>query len=44
MNSNKESRSGNSPTIVAKKPNREFENIDLLQHLMGDSKRETSGS
>lgn len=43
MNSNKESRSGNSPTIVAKKPNREFENIDLLQHLMGDSKRETSG-
>ncbi|KAI1773621.1 hypothetical protein F4818DRAFT_421138 [Hypoxylon cercidicola] len=43
MNPHKERRSSDSPAIMAKKPEREFENVNLLRSLMGDSKKETSG-
>ncbi|KAI1758858.1 hypothetical protein GGR53DRAFT_528325 [Hypoxylon sp. FL1150] len=43
MNSHKERRSGTNLAVVAKEPEREFENIHLLQDLMGGSKKQTLG-
>lgn len=39
MNFHRERHSSANLTVVAKEPEREFENLNLLQDLMGDSKK-----
>ncbi|XXH04349.1 hypothetical protein Hte_010763 [Hypoxylon texense] len=43
MNPHKGRQASNSSSLVAEEPESKFENIDLLQHLIGDSKRKSTG-